>query len=866
MPYPGLLGACKVLVIEDHHAEREVLKNLLGRLYKNVEFFDATPITPELVLSRRPDVVLITSIAPEINRFMLCRQLKRIQAGIPVLLASAAGAPLDPASCYQAGGDDYLSKPFIEQEIVEKVRFHLELRLAYAHIARLKEQIQKQSACQTGLEQELAQAWDNIENLVQDRTFALTELNKNLKAEISERKKVERELEEQRAYLRQIIDTIPYSIFARDRDGRFKLANKTTANIFRTTVNELVGKKYSDVNPDATKVARFHQQDLDVMDKLEELRIPEEHYYFSLIGEARWLQITKRPIITANGKSDQVLSVMADITERKEAELALQQSEEHFRLVFEEGPLGMYLAGEDGRLLKANKSFYNLLGYQEDEIGVVSLWELTHPDDICEDRELFEQLFKAEKQKYDLEKRLLSKQGQAVWTHQTATLIQTHDEKPPYVLGMIEDITERKKAAEALTKYQQSLETQVRERTCELTQRNLELEIEILERKKAENSEREQRTLAEALGDTAALFNSTLEIDRVLDLILANIERVVPHDAAQVIFINSGGIEIVRQKGISHQTGGSLYPQHFSVAELNDLRLMLSTHEPYAIPSVGQEPTWKRTDGLEWVQSYAGAPVIADDKIIGFLCLFSKQNYFFDNSHAEHLKAFADHASIAIRNARAYEQEHELAAMQERQRLAREMHDAVSQNLFCASLMAETFPLLWKRNPQRALQSLNDLQRLTRGALAEMRNLLVELRPQALVNADFGDLLHQLAAGLAGRTKITPHISAPNPCKLPEDVQIVFFRIAQEAFNNIAKHSQASSVTINLTQKKEKIILKIQDNGRGFSFDRVPADCFGLKIMRERAASINARLKIHSQITKGSTIQLEWTKCPPEKG
>ena len=136
--------------------------------------------------------------------------------------------------------------------------------------------------------------------------------------------------------------------------------------------------------------------------------------------------------------------------------------------------------------------------------------------------------------------------------------------------------------------------------------------------------------------------------------------------------------------------------------------------------------------------------------------------------------------------------------LQERQRLAQNLHDAVNQSLFSAGLIAEVLPRLWERDPVEARQSLEDLRRLTRGALAEMRELLAELRPSVLTDSSLGDLLRQLANAFTGRTNIPVSLNIAGEHVLPAEIQVALYRICQEAFNNIAKHAGASRVEIDL--------------------------------------------------------------------
>ncbi|MBL8154471.1 MAG: GAF domain-containing protein [Anaerolineae bacterium] len=217
-------------------------------------------------------------------------------------------------------------------------------------------------------------------------------------------------------------------------------------------------------------------------------------------------------------------------------------------------------------------------------------------------------------------------------------------------------------------------------------------------------------------------------------------------------------------------------------------------------------------------------------------------------------------AVIALENVRRYEQARETAVLAERGRLARDLHDAVTQTLFSASLTAEVLPRIWERNPQEGLKRLDKLRELTRGALAEMRTLLLELRPSALVETPLCDLLRQLAEGIAGRTGIRIQVEVKGENRLPSDVQIAFYRIAQEALNNVAKHSNAAQSVIDLRFSGRDVRLSVSDDGSGFDPAASPANHLGLRIMAERAEDIGAALTVDTQRGQGTTITVVWSK------
>jgi len=167
------------------------------------------------------------------------------------------------------------------------------------------------------------------------------------------------------------------------------------------------------------------------------------------------------------------------------------------------------------------------------------------------------------------------------------------------------------------------------------------------------------------------------------------------------------------------------------------------------------------------------------------------------------------------------------AAAEERTRLARDLHDAVSQTLFSASIIAEVLPKIWEKNQDEGRKRLEEVRQLTRGALAEMRMLLFELRPSALADAELGYLVRQLAEGFTGRLRIPVTGSIQKECVLPPDVKVALYCIAQEALNNIAKHAGASEVRIDLSCRSDTLEMYIADNGRGFDASADHPDSWG---------------------------------------
>jgi nitrate/nitrite-specific signal transduction histidine kinase len=258
------------------------------------------------------------------------------------------------------------------------------------------------------------------------------------------------------------------------------------------------------------------------------------------------------------------------------------------------------------------------------------------------------------------------------------------------------------------------------------------------------------------------------------------------------------------------------------------------------------------------VEQVIAIPLMAKGRLVGSLNLSTNQSRTYPPEQIALLKTIGQQIGVAVENAHLYEQAKLAAIAAERVRLARELHDAVTQTLFSANLIADVIPRLWKRDPEEGMKNLEELRQLTRGALAEMRTLLLEMRPESLERADIKSLLTQLADAFIGRVRVPVSLDIQGGCELTHEVKIVFYRVAQEALNNIAKHSGARQVELHLDCQPGQLHLCIKDDGLGFTPESITPGHLGIAIMHERANSIGASLKIDSQAGQGTTIELDW--------
>ncbi len=515
-------------------------------------------------------------------------------------------------------------------------------------------------------EEALQKAREELEQRVTERTAELQAANTALTLEVAERERVEATLAKERNLLRTLIDNLPDDIYVKDCDGRLLVANKVLAHhLGEKTPDALAGKTDFDYFP-RERAEEFLASEQEIFRSGQPM-VNQETARANPDGSVTWLSTTKVPFRETGGKIVGLVGVTRDITAWKEAEAALErardelerrvqertaeltaanaqlqqeilermrteealrESEARFRGIFESAAAGIALVDQHGQVLASNAALQEMLGYTAEELARMHYADFTHPEDLESEAPLVRETVVGERDLYRMEKRCIRKDGSVLWVRLTSSAVRGPEGDYLYGLGIVEDITRRKRA---------------------------------------EAAEREQRILAEALRDTAAAFSATLDFNEVLDRILTNIERAMPHDAAAVMLIEAGVARIVRSRGYEQRgfSDAAITTLRFPIAEVANMRAMLATQQPCVIPDVRDDPNWVAFPETAWVRSNATAPIRLEGEVIGFLDLNSATPGAFTDLHAERLQAFAEQAALAIRNARLYQAEQEQRVLAE---------------------------------------------------------------------------------------------------------------------------------------------------------------------------------------------------------
>lgn len=300
----------------------------------------------------------------------------------------------------------------------------------------------------------------------------------------------------------------------------------------------------------------------------------------------------------------------------------------------------------------------------------------------------------------------------------------------------------------------------------------------------------------------------------------------------------------------------------------------VTSGEVLLVNDVGSDPRHVPTPGAEGIRAELAVPIRLGDRVLGVLNVESPDTFSEDD--AASLQIVADQLAVGIENARLYERGQRLAVLEERQRLARDLHDSVTQQIFAMKLIAESLGPAWRRDPEEAARRCGRLKDLTHTALGEMRALVAELRPDEPVPATAATsgigLLRQKGLVAAVRqyaaeiTTGTPSIDVESETYQPQprEAEEALFRIAQEAMSNAVRHSGAGRIDVHLSANASAVRLSVRDDGSGFdpygAAGRTARDAdgsggFGLTTMRERANALGGVLDVRSSAGRGTVIE-----------
>jgi signal transduction histidine kinase len=390
---------------------------------------------------------------------------------------------------------------------------------------------------------------------------------------------------------------------------------------------------------------------------------------------------------------------------------------------------------------------------------------------------------------------------------------------------------------EQLEAYGRKLEQKVAERTREIEQR---------------------RRVAESLGDMLAVLNSALPLDEILRYIVSEAQRLLGNDTTAIYRLSRprGTFEVQTVQGRQADLVAPLqFPPGYRQALLEGRPVAVSDGDALS-PGRGEMAVPENLVGH--CPALLAVPLVLADNVYGGLVLFYAEPRAFRNEDVDLAVAFADQAALAIENARLHRQAEEAAVLEERGRLARDLHDSVTQSLYSITLLAEGWKRLERAGRLEDTEDpLTELGEIAQQALKEMRLMVHELRPPDLEEVGLLGALHQRLGAVEKRAGVDARLVADDLLDMPPRVEEYLYRIAIEALNNALKHAGATSVVVRIGADGDGVALEVRDDGCGFDAETLDERRgMGLQSMRERAAQLGGRFLVDSTPSGGTSVRV----------
>ena len=618
--------------------------------------------------------------------------------------------------------------------------------------------------------------------------------------------------------LQLILDNIPLAVFWKDRDSVYLGCNRNFAgDAGQGAPENVVGKTDYDLPWKREQSDFFRAMDRRVI----ETRAPLYHiiqYQIQADGKHYWVDTNKLPLLDADGEVVGVLGI----------EEKLRLSREQYELETDRVQMGTWEYHPDTGAMYLDSNLKSILGLEMSRLShTADDWlGRVHPAHRAQVAKALREHLGGLSSSYEQKYSVMDGAGRTRWVLARGSTAYDANGRARRISGIVADITSLKQAEDRL---------------------------------------RRRDIIQEAISYASQQLLFTNRLEETLPEVLTHLGLAVGFDRAYVLEnrIGSDGDLWADSRWLWQRDGSAppaATPASFAyrsgerwAAELGGGRAV----QGFTRDFTATEADFFRERGIV---SVVWVPIFSEGQwwgVLGFDTL--EQEALCLDAEVDALRGAAGILGGVFAQRRIQEAEREQRVQEERQRLARDLHDAISQTLWTASLISDVLPALWEQDRERALADLDKLRRLNRGALAEMRMLLLELRPSALAESDLGDLLHKLAESTMSRKKLDVTVTIDGRPHCPPDVKIGLYRIAQESLNNIVRHARAANAAIALRCEQQQLVMTISDDGRGFDPGQESADHLGLTFMAERAQGIGATLTIQSHPTGGTTIGVVWS-------
>jgi PAS domain S-box-containing protein len=505
----------------------------------------------------------------------------------------------------------------------------------------------------------------------------------------------------------------------------------------------------------------------------------------------------------------------------------LRESEARFRAMFESSAMGVVILDMKTLSLRYNAVARGILDDAELPSVLADPYELIHVRYREAEQALFAELLSGQRDSYTTDRHYHRPGEESTWSHVTISAVKGSQRELCYIVGTIENVTQQKKS------QQQLRDSEARFRAM-FDNTSVGIALTDLDRHILQVNEAAARITGYSLDELTRMNPIDLAVPDDRELAQSTLQEMV-----------TGKRDNMTVERRYMRKNGEIFWGRVTYSLVRG-----PDYQPLYLIGLIEDINEQKVAAEKLADQKAQYLAMLEQRVEERTRELSQANLRLVSEIEQRQRVEEALATKAV----------EEAIMAERTRLARDLHDAVTQTLFSASLIAEVLPELWGVDPDEARKSNEELRELTRGALAEMRTLLLELRPAALTQAPFPDLLKQLSEAVIGRARLSVRLTVEGDYELTPDVKVVFYRIAQESLNNIVKYARATQVEIHIRLDCCNVHMEINDNGIGFDSAAVKPTSLGMRIMRERAEAIHADLWVSSLPGQGTTISLDWNE------
>ena len=384
---------------------------------------------------------------------------------------------------------------------------------------------------------------------------------------------------------------------------------------------------------------------------------------------------------------------------------------------------------------------------------------------------------------------------------------------------------------------------------------DLEQSRETTERLIAETRRRAEQL--REINEVGRRISSILSVDELLPYVVHSLKETFSYYYVLILLLDTDSGELVVKASNTYE--GIVPAQYAHRVKVTEgmTGWVYRNGEPLLANDVSKEPRYLFNEERPDTRSELGVPIKIGTETLGVLDIESVDVDAFDEIDLFTAQTLADQLAIAIENTRLYRETRDMAVLEERNRMAREIHDTLAQGFTGIVLQLEAAEQVINEDVARAQEHLDRARSLARESLNEARRSVWALRPQALEQLPLVDTLrHETEKFIQDSgVKVNLNISGERQV-LPPDVESTLLRICQESLNNVRKHARASEAEVNLAFEKEVVKLTIHDNGTGFDTEVPTEGAFGLIGMRERARLLRGTLAVHSEHGQGTRIEV----------